>query len=122
MINREKKYSDELAACRKSIDRTKKLLEYHKNMLKNLEGKEKELFDKLQKEKFTIFFELVSRKGYDIDELRSAAAEGDFSGISVKKTESGSTELSEEIIPDNSVHEETLLIECEKEITEDENE
>lgn len=94
MKNREKKYSDELAACRKSIDRTKKLLKYHKNMLKNLESKEKELSDKLNKEKFSIFLELVTQKGYDIDELRSAAAERDFSGISVQKEEAVSMEMS----------------------------
>lgn len=122
MINREKKYSDELSACRKSIDRTKKLLEYHKNMLKNLESKEKEISEKLQKEKFMIFFELVSRKGYDIDELRSAAAEGDFRGISVKISETESTELSEEIISDNSVQKQKALTENTKEVIEDENE
>lgn len=110
MINREKKYSDELAACRKSIVRTKKLIEYHKNMLKNLESKEKELSEKLSKEKFSIFFELVSRKGYDIDELRTAVAEGNFSSISVRRAETECTDLPEEISPDNSVEGEEMLI------------
>lgn len=94
MKNREKKYSDDLAACRKSIGRTKKLIEYHKNMLKTLEDKEKELSDKLNKEKFSIFLELVTQKGYDIDKLRSAVVEGDFSRISTQKEGAESMEIS----------------------------
>ena len=41
MVDREKKYSENLAGCRKSIQRTKDLIEYHKKMLKSIEGKEK---------------------------------------------------------------------------------
>lgn len=39
MIDREKKYKEELDLCRKNIQRTKRLIEYHKNILRSLESK-----------------------------------------------------------------------------------
>lgn len=78
MVDREKKYSENLAGCRKSIQRTKDLIEYHKKMLKSLEGKEKELIEKLEREKFSGFYKLLNQKGYDIDAFKSAVESGDF--------------------------------------------
>lgn len=79
MIDREKKYSDELTACRKNIERIKKLIEYHKNTVKTLEAKEKSLSERLEKEKVSSFCKLLSRKGYDIDAFRSFVESGEFS-------------------------------------------
>ena len=53
MIDREKKYKEELDLCRKNIQRTKRLIEYHKNILRSLESKEKVLSDKLEKKKIS---------------------------------------------------------------------
>lgn len=78
MIDREKKYTEELAGCRKSIERTKGLIEYHKNILKSLEAKEKDLSEKLEKEKFSVFYKLLNQKGYDIDAFKKAVESGDF--------------------------------------------
>ena len=91
-VDREKKYADELAKCRKSIERSKRLIEYHKKMLKTLENKEKALSDKPGKEKFSGFYELVCKKGYDIDELRNAADKGNFDEIFPKAQETTSAE------------------------------
>ena len=111
MINREKKYTDELTACRKSIERTKRLIDYHKNMLKALESKEKELVDKLDKQKFKVFYELVNKKGYDIDLLCSAFKEGDFSKISTPQLES-----EQEDIPNIAAIDKTAFAENKTEI------
>lgn len=50
-IDREKRYMESLNKCRESIKKSKGLIEYHKNMLKNLEKKEAELCGKLEKVK-----------------------------------------------------------------------
>ena len=112
MIDREKKYSEELANCRKSIKRTKELIQYHKGMLKSLETKEKVLSAKLEKEKISLFYKLLSEKGYDIDALKSAVESGEFDKIIMERSE-------------NIVQEETPAIEKnvnEKESITNENE
>ena len=112
MIDREKKYSEDLKGCRKSIKRTKELIEYHKGMLKSLEIKEKTLSAKLEKEKISLFYKLLSEKGYNIDALKTAVESGDFDKIVTEKTET-------------IMQEDTPVIEniiSEKEILTDENE
>ena len=49
MLDRETKYTKELAKCRENIKKTKKLIDYHKNMLKTFESKESELMAKLER-------------------------------------------------------------------------
>lgn len=113
MIDREKKISEELAGCRKSIGRTKNLIEYHKTILKNLESKEKALSERLEKEKFSSFYRLLSEQGYDIDALKNAALNGELEKILAVKTE----ENVQEITAEND-----KKIDDEKEILNDENE
>lgn len=113
MIDREKKISEELEGCRKSIGRTKNLIEYHKTILKNLESKEKALSEKLEKEKFSSFYRLLSEQGYDIDALKNAALNGELEKILAVKTE----ENVQEITAEND-----KKIDNEKEIITDENE
>lgn len=69
MIDREKKYKEELDLCRKNIQRTKRLIEYHKNILRSLESKEKVLSDKLEKEKISMFYKLLSKTAFENGEL-----------------------------------------------------
>lgn len=113
MIDREKKIAEELEGCRKSIGRTKNLIEYHKTILKNLESKEKALYERLEKEKFSSFYRLLSEQGYDIDVLKSAALNGELKKILAVKTE----ENVREITAENDKE-----IDDEKEIITDENE
>ena len=93
MIDREKKIAEELAGCRKSIGRTKNLIEYHKTILKNLESKEKALSERLEKEKFSSFYRLLSEQGYDIDALKNAALNGELEKILTVKTEENVQEI-----------------------------
>lgn len=81
MIDREKKYKEELDLCRKNIQRTKRLIEYHKNILRSLESKEKVLSDKLEKENISMFYKLLSKNGYDIDALKTAFENGELDEI-----------------------------------------
>lgn len=109
MIDREKKIAEELEGCRKSIGRTKNLIEYHRTILKNLESKEKALSERLEKEKFSSFYRLLSDQGYDIDALKNAALNGELEKILTVKTEENAGENDKKI-------------DDEKEIITDENE
>ncbi len=113
MIDREKKISEELEGCRKSLGRTKNLIEYHRTILKNLESKEKALSERLEKEKFSSFYRLLSEQGYDIDALKNAALNGELEKILTGKSE----ENVQEITAENN-----KKIDDEKEILNDENE
>lgn len=94
MIDREKKIAEELDGCRKSIGRTKNLIEYHRTILKNLESKEKALSERLEKEKFSSFYRLLSEQGYDIDALKNAALNGELEKILTLKTEENAGEIT----------------------------
>ncbi|MCM1059840.1 MAG: hypothetical protein NC452_06065 [Eubacterium sp.] len=113
MIDREKKISEELSGCRKSISRTKNLIDYHKAILKNLESKEKALSERLEKEKFSSFYRLLSEQGYDIDALKNAALNGEFEKLFSNKSEENAREIPAE---------KEKNIDNEKEISEDEKE
>lgn len=96
MIDREKKIVEELEGCRKSIGRTKNLIEYHRTILKNLESKEKALSERLEKEKFSSFYRLLSEQGYDIDALKNAALNGELEKILIVKAEENVQEIPAE--------------------------
>lgn len=84
MKDREQKYIAELARCRKNIQKTKGLIEYHRKMLKSLESKENEIAGKLEKVKMSSLCEIINKGGYDIDLIRKAVQNGEFHGISVE--------------------------------------
>lgn len=95
MKNKEKSYAEELRRCRENIAKTKKLIEYHKDMLKKMERKEAEVQAKLDGVKLLDLRELISKGGYDIDTLREAMKAGDFSEISVQDVDVNSTGTTE---------------------------
>lgn len=97
MKNREKSYAEELRRCRENIAKTKKLIEYHKDMLKKMERKEAEVQAKLDGVKLLDLRELISKGGYDIDTLREAMKAGDFSEVSVQNVDSNLAEPAENI-------------------------
>lgn len=68
----------ELENCRKNITKTKRLIEYHKKMLKSFESKSAELERKIEKEKMASLCAIINKGGYDIDLIRSAVENGDF--------------------------------------------
>ena len=96
MLDRETKYTKELAKCRENIKRTKNLIDYHKNMLKAFESKESELMSKLERVKMFSLCDIINKGGYDIDALREAVKIGDFSGILSKDEAELDTHNAEE--------------------------
>lgn len=96
MLDRETKYTKELAKCRENIRKTKKLIDYHKSMLKTFESKESELMTKLERVKMSSLCDIINKGGYDIDALREAVKIGDFSGILSKDEAELDTHNAEE--------------------------
>jgi hypothetical protein len=84
MKDREKRYTNDLERCRANIDKTKGLIDYHRDMLKKLEKKETCLISKLDKVKMAALCDVINKGGYDIDSLRNAVATGDFESVSSK--------------------------------------
>lgn len=93
MKNREESYADELRRCRENIAKTKKLIEYHKDMLKKMERKEAAARAKLDGVKLRDLREIISKGGYDIDTLREAMIAGDFSEVAVRNDSEQPTEI-----------------------------
>lgn len=116
IIDREKKISDELAACRKSISRTRNLIDYHRAILKNLESKERALSERLEKEKFSSFYKLLSKQGYDIDALKNAAVNGEFAKLFADKFDENPVENIQGISAESK-----KFLDDKKEIITDEN-
>lgn len=81
MIDKETKYVQELERCRENIKKTQGLIEYHKNMLKTLTAKEKNILSKLESVKMSLLCDVISKGGYDIDLFRKAVQNGDFSEV-----------------------------------------
>lgn len=95
--NKEKSYADELRRCRENIAKTKKLIEFHKDMLKKMERKEAEVKAKLDGVKLLDLRELISKGGYDIDVIREAMKAGDFSEMAIQNIDSNLAEPAENI-------------------------
>jgi RNase H-fold protein (predicted Holliday junction resolvase) len=83
VTDKEKRYSEELERCRNNIVKTKSRIEYHREILKKQEKNEISLISKLEKVKMTAFYEMIHKGGYDIDSLREAMKNGDFSAVIV---------------------------------------
>lgn len=81
MADREQRIIGELERCLANIDKTKDLIEYHKGMLKTYENKANELRAKLDEVKMSSLCDMINKHGYDIDKLREAVRQGDFSQI-----------------------------------------
>jgi hypothetical protein len=88
LVDKEKKYTQELERCRENIKKTQGLIEYHKNMLKTLMVKEKSISSKLETIKMSSLCDVINKGGYDIDLFRKAVQKGDFSGV-VPQNETG---------------------------------
>ena len=82
MTERGEKLSDKLAKVRKNIEDTKRLVAYHKKMLKIYIRKEAEIKDKLEKEQFNDLYKAVRDNGCDIAAINTAINNGEFSAES----------------------------------------
>lgn len=108
MADREQRIVNDLERCLANIEKTKDLIEYHKNMLKTYESKANELRAKLDEVKMSSLCDMINKQGYDIDKLREAVRQGDFSRIvplnplpdtaaTTKNTDENKAAVSEEI-------------------------
>ena len=69
MKDREKRYSEGLEKCRTNIEKTKRLIEYHKVMLKNLLKKESRYIALLKREKLGALYKAMEQGGYDLSNI-----------------------------------------------------
>lgn len=109
MGDKEQVYSEELRRCRENIAKTKKLIEYHKDMLKRMERKESEIISKLDAFKLRDLRELISKGGYDIDALREAMKTGDLSGVTPQIPDEKPEEESNSATSENVSEEENTV-------------
>ena len=79
MTEKQEKLSEKLSKIRKNIEDTKRLIAYHKKMLKIYIRKESEISDKLEKEQLNDLFKIVKDKGCDIEAINTAINNGEFS-------------------------------------------
>ena len=91
MTERQEKLSARLAKVRKNIEDSRRLIAYHKKMLKIYKRKEKELSDRLEKEQLGVLFRTVKDKGCDIEAISSAINNGEFTAEMADDTKSDST-------------------------------
>ena len=89
MTERKEKLTARLDKVRKNIEDTKRLIDYHKKMLKIYQRKETELCDRLEKEQLSDLFKTVKDKGCDIEAINTAINNGEFSA---EKTSESSVE------------------------------
>ena len=78
MTEKGEKLSAKLEKVRKNIEDTRRLIAYHKKMLKIYIRKEAELTDKLEKEKLNDLFRTVKDKGCDIEAINTAINNGEY--------------------------------------------
>lgn len=109
MKDKEKRYTTDLERCRANIDKTKGLIEYHRDMLKKLEKKEASLVSNLDKVKMAALCDVINKGGYDIDSLRNAVATGDFESVSGKVEAAQIPEKSEPTAIDEVVIDTTKI-------------
>ena len=69
MKDKEKRYSEGLEKCRENIDKTKRLIDYHKGMLKALFKKESRLIALLKREKLGALYNAMEQGGYDLSNI-----------------------------------------------------
>ena len=101
MTERQDKLSARLAKVRKNIEDSRRLIAYHKKMLKIYKRKEKELSDRLEKEQLGVLFRTVKDKGCDIEAINSAINNGEFTAETADAP-------GKNVSPDSTYHQPTL--------------
>lgn len=80
MTDREEKLITRLTRVRKNIEDTRRLIAYHKKMLKTYKRKEKELSERIEKAQLDDLFKAVKGGGCNISEINKAIQNGEFGG------------------------------------------
>lgn len=81
MTDREEKLMARLSKVRKNIEDSRRLIAYHKKMLKTYKRKEKELSERIEKAQLDDLFKAVKDGNCDISEINKAIQNGEFVGI-----------------------------------------
>lgn len=79
MTDKSERLSERLVKVRENIEDSKRLIAYHKKMLKTYKRKDRELSDKLEREKFNALYKTVREGGCDISAIKEAIKNGEFS-------------------------------------------
>ena len=101
MTDKGEKLSVKLEKVRKNIEDTRRLIAYHKKMLKIYIRKESEIADKLEKEQLNDLFKTVKDKGCDIEAINTAINNGEFRA---ENGAEGNEDTSSSEQTDNSEH------------------
>ena len=78
MTDKTEKLSAKLAAVRKNAEDARRLIAYHRKMLKTYLRKETELTERLEKAQLNDLFKAVKDKGCDISAINDAINKGEF--------------------------------------------
>ena len=92
MTDKTEKLSAKLAHVQKNAEDSRRLIAYHKKMLKTYLRKEKELNERLEKEQLNDLYKTVRDGGCDIAAINAAIRSGEFGGdipAEDKKTDTG---------------------------------
>lgn len=96
MINKEKKLNEELQKCRANIQRTRNLIAYHKEILRQQERKADDISAKLDAEKMKSLYTALNANGVDIDSLRQAVANGQITDKTTRPADAKPAETKKE--------------------------
>ena len=95
MTDKTEKLSAKLAHVQKNAEDSRRLIAYHKKMLKTYLRKEKELNERLEKEQLNDLYKTVRDGGCDIAAINAAIRSGEFGGdiqTEDKKSDTGGNE------------------------------
>ena len=85
MNEKTEKLSAKLANVRKNAEDSRRLIAYHKKMLKIYKRKAKELSERLEKEQLNDLYKTMRDGGCDLAALNEAIRSGEFSPEPVKE-------------------------------------
>lgn len=97
MTDRVEKLIIRLTRVRKNIEDTRRLISYHKKMLKTYKRKEKELSERIERAQLDNLFKAVKDGGCDISEINKAIQNGEFGGDTSGKTADNAADGQPEI-------------------------
>ena len=87
MTDKTEKLSAKLAAVRKNAEDARRLIAYHRKMLKTYLRKETELTERLEKAQLNDLFKAVKDKGCDISAINDAINKGEFGKENIDEPE-----------------------------------
>ena len=98
MNERSEKLAEKLAQAQKNAEDARRLIAYHRKMLKAYTRKAKELSQRLEKDQFSVLYKAMREGGCDIEAINAAIKNGEFSGESADDDKPAIKENETEII------------------------